>query len=373
MKVLHVFKTYLPDTFGGIERVINSIAISTAGHGVESTVLSLGEQSNGGSFVNGHRVVKAKRDFEIASTGFSRTFPGILKREAAAHDIVNYHFPWPFMDLSHVMVNANARYVVTYHSDIVRQSKLLRLYNPLMSIFLARAERIIATSDNYVSTSDVLAAHRDLVDVVPPGIEDVVGSDEIDARAGKWRQRFTRRLFVFTGMLRYYKGLEYLLAAARAVDADIAIVGSGGDEAQLKASAVSQGIENVHFLGRLGDADKFALLSISDGFVFPSHLRSEAYGMSLLEAAMMGKPMICCEIGTGTSFINIHGETGFVVPPEDPEALSDAMNRLLADRKLAERFGAAARRRFETEFTAKKMGVRYHEIYQKVIIGERAR
>ena len=73
MKVLHFFKTYWPDSFGGVERTIHAIAESTAGHGVETQVLSLSRAPvENTRRVGGHMAVKARLDFELASTGFSR-------------------------------------------------------------------------------------------------------------------------------------------------------------------------------------------------------------------------------------------------------------------------------------------------------------
>ncbi|MGB7815434.1 MAG: glycosyltransferase, partial [Methylotenera sp.] len=63
--------------------------------------------------------------------------------------------------------------------------------------------------------------------------------------------------------------------------------------------------------------------------------RQQALRMVLLEASMMKKPMILCEIRAGTSFINLHEETGFVVSPEAPESLAGAMQDLLRDEALA--------------------------------------
>lgn len=370
MKILHVFKTYLPETYGGIESIINSIAVSTAALGVETTVLSLGKKTNLGGIVDGHRALTAKRDFEFASTGFSRDFIPLLRQEAARHDLVNYHFPWPFMDFSHFAAQVDRKYVVTYHSDIVRQRNLLKLYMPLMRRFLGRADRIVATSENYVSTSEILADYPEKVEVILPGIEDVAGTSVKPSLAGKWRERFSRRLFVFTGILRYYKGVDFLVAAARHAEADIAIVGTGPELGRLRALARRLHADNVHFLGHLDGADKYALLSICDGFVFPSHLRSEAFGVALVEAAMMGKPMICCEIGTGTSFINVDGETGLVVRPQSPEDLAEAINRISRHPEEASRFGHAARRRYEEYFTADGMGRRYLALYGDVLGAE---
>ena len=113
--------------------------------------------------------------------------------------------------------------------------------------------------------------------------------------------------------------------------------------------------------------EQVALLQLSRALVFPSHLRSEAFGISLLEGAMFGKPMISSEIGTGTSYINNHGETGLVVPPGDAAALRQAMDRLWVDADMAARMGAAAQQRYEQLFTAARMGQRMAEVYQQVM------
>src|SRR5690606_26566538 len=100
---------------------------------------------------------------------------------------------------------------------------------------------------------------------------------------------------------------------------------------------------------------------------------SEAFGISLLEGAMFGKPMISSEIGTGTSYINSHGETGLVVPPGDVQALRLAMDRLWHDQALAERMGAAAQQRYIELFTAERMSQSMADIYQQVLANHERR
>jgi rhamnosyl/mannosyltransferase len=170
------------------------------------------------------------------------------------------------------------------------------------------------------------------------------------------------RFLLFVGVLRYYKGVHILLEAAKHNGLDIVIVGSGPMEAELKQAA-GQNLHNIHFLGSLSDNDKIALLELCAGFVFPSHLRSEAFGLSLVEAAMFGKPMISCEIGTGTSYVNLDKETGFVVPPNDVDALSNAMKSIWEDGKGVAVLGAAARDRYLACFTAEKMCSEYYRLY----------
>jgi rhamnosyl/mannosyltransferase len=182
-----------------------------------------------------------------------------------------------------------------------------------------------------------------------------------------WRSRLGERFFLFVGALRYYKGLDYLLESARSTRLPVVILGGGHLEAELKAQANQLGLTNVHFLGGLSDDDKSALLELCFAFVFPSHLRSESFGISLLEAAMYGKPMISCEIGSGTTYINIAGETGLVVPPRDSVALAAAMTHLWNQPEVAASMGEAAQRRFESVFSSDSMAKSYAEIYRSLL------
>ena len=93
--------------------------------------------------------------------------------------------------------------------------------------------------------------------------------------------------------------------------------------------------------------------------------------MSLVEAAMCGKPMISCDIGSGTTFINQEGVTGWTVPPDDVSRLREAMQRLLGDPEQAQVMGRAARKRFESLFTASRMASEYQAVYRDVAAAKR--
>ncbi|MDR1828002.1 MAG: glycosyltransferase, partial [Methylobacteriaceae bacterium] len=147
MRVLHFFKTYWPDTFGGVEHVIHAIATGLAGAGVETSVLSLSRSPAAADVLfDGHWAHKSKLLLEFASTGFSVTVFSRFRELARDADIIHYHFPWPFMDIVHLVTRPGKPCVVTYHSDIVRQKTLLRLYRPVMRAFLNSVDRIVATS-----------------------------------------------------------------------------------------------------------------------------------------------------------------------------------------------------------------------------------
>ena len=368
MRILHFYKTAFPDSMGGVEQVINQLAVATTRLGIANDVLSLTRDPAAATItIDGYQAHRARLDFEIASTGFSlqafRQFSDLASRA----DIIHYHFPWPFMDLVHFVTRTGKPSIVTYHSDIIRQRHLLTLYRPLQRRFLASVGRIVATSANYLATSDVLQRLSAKVDVIPIGLDKSNYPTPDPARLRYWRDRVGDKFFLFVGVFRYYKGLHILLDAANGVDYPIVLIGTGPIDASLKTQAARLGLSNIRFLGHLPDVDKVALLTLCHGVVFPSHLRSEAFGISLLEGAMFGKPMISSEIGTGTTFINIDGETGLVVPPGDPGALRDAMSKLWNDPSMAAAMGVRAEARHQALFTGGQMAASYAALYQKMI------
>ena len=173
--------------------------------------------------------------------------------------------------------------------------------------------------------------------------------------------------FLFVGVLRYYKGLDFLLQAAQQVSTPIVIVGDGPEGPRLRSLAKALGLTHVHFLGVLDDVDKNALMTLCRAIVFPSHLRSEAFGITLLEGARQGKPLICCEISTGTTWVNQHNETGLVVPPANADALANTMNHLAADDALCQRLGAGARQRWAQHFRPAVVGAAYRQLYDDLL------
>ncbi len=236
-----------------------------------------------------------------------------------------------------------------------------------MSRFLHSVDRIVAASPNYFSTSDVLRQYREKTRVITYGLDKDGYPKPATQRLEHWREKLGPRFFLFVGVMRYYKGLHILLDALQGTDYPVVIVGAGPLQAELYAQAAALGLRNVHFLGRVDDEDKVALLQLSYAMVFPSHLRSEAFGISLLEGAMYGKPMISSEIGTGTSYINIHGETGLVVPPSQPAAFRQAMRWLWEHPQQAEEMGRNAEARYRQLFTAEEMGRRWSELYRELL------
>ena len=369
-KVVHVYRTYFPDPPGGLQEAIRQIALSAKTEGVESQIFTLSQHQAPREIAMQEGLVVRERSLgapascDIGGLASFRTFSK-LSRES---DVIHFHFPWPFADLLQLVVRPSAAAVMTYHSDIVRQHRLGKLYAPMMNNMLDSMSVIIATSPAYALTSPVLTRTEVMgkVRVIPLGINESsypsLGDDEVLNRLGIWNKEY----FLFIGVLRYYKGVHFLIDAARSTNSLIVIAGTGPEQVKLKLLVERHKLKNVIFTGQISDSEKVSLLKGCKALVLPSHLRSEAFGMVLVEASMLGKPMISCEIGTGTSYVNLHGVTGLVVPPASHEALAEAMKCLLGDYNMANSMGLAARVRYEKLFSGPALGQAYSSLYREV-------
>lgn len=375
MKILHVYRTYFPDPPGGLQEAVRQIALATAREGVESRIFTLSPRPDPEVVDRPEGLVVRCRSW-AAPASCDLGGPAAFSRFAELArwaDVIHYQFPWPFADLLHLAVRPSAPAVMTYQSDIVRQRWLGRIYTPLMQRTLNGMAAIVATSPAYARTSPALAAMADSgrLRVIPNGIDEASCAKPLaEAQDIDIAQRYglaAGRYFLFIGVFRYYKGLHILLEAARHAGVTIALAGDGPERAALESMAAGLPPDRVRFLGQVTEAEKFALIRGCRALVLPSHLRSEAFGMVLVEAAMLGRPMISCEMGTGTSFVNAHGETGWVVPPADPVELAGAMSRMERDDTLAQHYGESARRRYEQLFSGVALGQAYADVYRRAL------
>ena len=256
MKVLHVYRTYFPDSQGGLEEVIRQICLGAGKNGVTSRVFTLSEEPYPRVLPRVEAdVVRVRKTFEIASCGFALTGIRRFAREVAWADVVHYHYPWPFSDMLYMAAGRSKPAVLTYHSDIVRQQFLLSVYRPLMSRYLSAMDTIVATSPNYFATSEVLNEFADKVEVIPIGLDEPSYSalDEKNPDLAAVTRRFGKDFFLFVGVLRYYKGLHILLDAIRGAPYKVVIVGAGPVEDELREQAQRLGLDNVTFAGSVSD------------------------------------------------------------------------------------------------------------------------
>ena len=371
MKVLHVYRTYFPDPPGGLQEAIRQICLAAAPFGVESRVFALSPQPVPKVLKHPEATTFRSRSWAAPAScdlGGPQSLWEFHRLQNWA-DVVHLHFPWPFADFLSLFKTSDKPAVMTYHSDIVRQRVLNKLYGPFMRHTMRSMAAVVATSPTYASTSPVLT--RDVppgrLHTIPLGIVDKPEAAPTYSCDGQDANYAAQKPFVLAlGVLRYYKGLHTLIEAARAINGNIVIAGSGPEDHHLKHLTRQLGVTNITFTGQVSERQKLALLRQCAALVLPSHLRSEAFGMVLVEAAMFSKPMVCCEVGSGTSYVNLDGVTGIVVPPETPHALAAACNGILENPEMARAMGTAARKRYETLFSGEALGGAYSNLYRKV-------
>jgi glycosyltransferase involved in cell wall biosynthesis len=375
IKVLQLYRTFFPDTQGGAEEVIRQIAINSIEFGIETRIIvpsnSIGEAKK--ITVDGIAVYQVPELIEIASCNIYKGGFQLLTELIEWADIVHYHYPWPFQDVLHFMLvkRSRTKTIVTYHSDIIRQQFLLKLYRPMKSAFLGDVDAIVATSPAYLDSSPILQKHRSKVEVIPLGLsEDTLPEQPDKEVVDLWRGKVGEGFFFFIGVLRYYKGLDVLIRAAALSGLNVVIAGAGFEWEELQQQKELLGAQNVHLLGRITDDDKIALISLSRAMVLPSYVRSEAFGVSLLEGMFYCKPLITAELDTGVNYVNEDGVTGIKVDAQSARGLAHAMLQLDGDPELAHKMGQAARRRYEKLFTGRTLGESYAKLYRRLAVKE---
>ncbi|MBU2954459.1 glycosyltransferase [Marinobacter sp. F3R08] len=350
-----------------MEEAIRQICIASGKHGVRHRVLTLAKTPSVDTLERPEAtVIRAPLHFDPASCSMGMGLFRLYREQARWADVIHVHYPWPFADLVHMLTGVRKPVVLTYHSDIIRQRRLEALYRPLRSCFFSRVQAVVATSPNYLASSPLLSRLGDKCSVIPLGLSPESYAPPSAEASAAVERSYGSGFYLFVGVLRYYKGLDTLVRAAARNGLKVVIAGRGPEEARLRQLASRLDARNVHFAGFVTDDFKQALLERCRAVVFPSYVRSEAFGVTLLEGQLHAKPLITCEIGTGTTFVNLADETGLVVPPNDAEALAGAMLEIEREPARAERLGQAGRERLESVFSGDLVGRSYYELYKNV-------
>jgi rhamnosyl/mannosyltransferase len=353
LRVLQVNKSYYPH-IGGIESLVRTYARELQKReDIEMQVLVCQEKGKTvQEIIEGVPVTRAGSMGTYFSCPLSFSFFRLFRKMAKQADVILFHMPFPLGDLACLLSGYQGSVVLAWHSDVVKQKKLLLLYRPILKRFLRRSDCILTATQGHIDSSAFLPEFREKCRVIPYGLR-------VDAYRNAKRMPVLTSLLhdkqavkvLFVGRLVYYKGVDVLLRAFAAVHGcELFLVGTGAREAALKAQAETL-TQKVHFLGALPEETLRAAFADCDLFVLPSVANSEAFGIVQLEAMVYGKPVINTALPTGVPFVSLHGETGLTVPPEDAAALANAIQQLADSAPLRQRYGAAAAKRVETVFS----------------------
>lgn len=357
LKILEVNKAYFPH-IGGIETLVKQYSEELGQFDTQVRTLVCCD-NRGGSIrerVNGVPVIRAANFGTYFSCPISTQFVKQFRRLSQKADVIHIHMPFPLADFAMLLSGFKGKVVLSWHSDIVKQKKLLTLYKPLLKYLLNRADMIFVATEGHIDGSDFLPEYREKCRILPYGItvEDYLNIDRKPILTEKLTDKNSVKVF-FTGRLVYYKGVDVLLKAFRLVNGcELFIAGTGELEAELKAYAKEHNMEDkVHFLGFLPDDELKQAYADCDIFVLPSVAKSEAFGIVQLEAMVYGKPVINTLLPSGVPHVSIHKKTGLTVPPSDFESLSAAILALARNRELREEYGKNAADRVMENFNEK--------------------
>jgi glycosyltransferase involved in cell wall biosynthesis len=386
LRVLHLGKFY-PPASGGMEGHVQTLARAQAALGARVEVLCINHASQGQGFSHEFegrsptreewdgpvRVIRVGRWASVLRMDVMPELPHeLVSALARGVDVVHLHTPNPTLLLALEAVPWLPPVVITHHSDIIRQRVAGALFRPFEWVLYGRARAVLATSSAYVAGSPLLRRFRDKVRELPLGIElapFLTPSPEALEAEEYWRAEQGSPLWLMVGRLVYYKGLFTALEALTRVPGQLMVVGVGPLEQEGRQRARELGVEGrVKWAGYLPPEQLVGAYRAATALWFPSNARSEAYGLSQIEAMASALPVINTAIAhSGVPWVSLHGQTGLTVPVGDAEALAKASRRLLEEPGLASRLGQGARARAVEHFGHEVMAQRSLSLYAEAL------
>lgn len=351
MKILEINKLYYPQ-LGGVETIVQNIAEDLNGSG-DLTVDVLACQVKGPrqiETINGVKIYRAASWAKKLSMPLSLDFFRLLFQLENDYDALLFHFPFPLAALA-IPFLKNKKIFIVYHSDIVRQKISRLIFQPFINASLNRAKKILVASHNLQTNSSFLKNRTAQCSVIPFGVDlnYFQLTKDIKDQAAAIQKQYPAPLLLSVGRLVYYKGYEYLIAALQEINAHLLVIGDGPRSNDLKTLIKLYNLENkISLLPPVTDLRPYYLAC--DLLVFPSIAASEAFGLVQIEAMAYSKPVVNTYLPTGVPEVSPGNVSGLTVAPGDSAALALAINKILNDSELKNRFSQAARVRVETIF-----------------------
>jgi rhamnosyl/mannosyltransferase len=369
VKILHLGKYYYPFT-GGIETVTRDICEGMVSKGHEVTVLCSNDKNRTEkTTINGVDVIYSSRLLTFLSQPINLFLAFTLASIVKKFDVVHVHSPNPFAELLALFIPKNIKVVTTHHADVTRQKAFLLFYKHLYKAFLKRCDKIYVATENHIKYSSFLPEFESKCEIIPFTINEK--RFETSDYANKLKESIKLEhgpYCLFVGRLVSYKGLDYLIDAAKSIKGNIVLVGGGPDRDRLEQRLFDERIENVKILGKVMDDDYFAALYHAANFmILPSITKAENFGVVQLEAMYCRKPMITTNIKSGVPIVGKHNETTFIIEPEDSKAIAEKANILFENEDLCREMGLNGMKRFFKFYTREKFNEAHHLSYLNLL------
>ena len=356
-KVLHISKYYYPFS-GGTEQIARDVVLALI-DGYEQKIIAFNDgKEDKVDSVDGIEVIKCGCFAKIAAQSLSTSYKMQLHKVIAEFnpDIIVFHYPNPFVAalLLNELKNKKTKLVVYWHLDIVRQKYLKLLFGPQNKKLLSRADKVIATSPNYIEGSKWLQSVAKKCVVVPNciNVERMAITEDIEKRAAEIRaENNVKIICIAVGRHTEYKGFTYLVQASKLLDDRFRIYITGTGELTDKLYEEARGDRKITFTGRIDDKELKALILASDMFCFPSITKNEAFGLALAEGMYYEKPSVTFTIpGSGVNYVSLNNVTGIEVENRNVKKYADAMKTLAQNEDLRLKYGKAGKKRVENNF-----------------------
>lgn len=283
-------------------------------------------------------------------------------------NIIHVHHAFPFSWAARFIKNTyQIPYIITVHGSELPTAQKDKRYLALTMDAMRRARRIVPNS---FYTKDWMLKvfgdeYRDQIRVIPGGVDvnkfKKVSTTDID----KMFDTKGEKIVVFAGKLTAYKGVKYLIRAAKKIKGKVLILGDGPERKNLEKIMKDEKINNVKFIGHLGADTDFLIkfYSRADVFVAPS-IWDEPLGLVILEAMACETPVVVTRKG-GIPLAVKDGQNGLFIRPRNSKEIAEKVNQLLNDEGLRLKMANKARQIAVERFSWEAIANRFENIYEK--------
>lgn len=368
-KILHIPNYYPPYT-GGIQNTAYDIVSSLKDSYEQRVICFNHEKETKSEDFEGVNITRVGYQVKLSSQAIALTYKKELKKVIKEFnpDIVIFHYPNPFVSslLMKYLKHKNFKFILYWHLDITKQKVIKLFFERQNKKLLKYADKIVATSDNYVEGSPYLREYKDKCVIIPSCVSQRMAhhSIENERKAFELKGQYKSKKICFAyGRHVKYKGLTYLIQASKFLTDDYVIFIGGNGPLTEKLKAEAKDDKKIIFLGEIDDEELKNHLLACDIFCFPSITKNEAFGLALAEAMSYGKPAITFTIpGSGVNFVNLNGVTGIEVENKNVKALAEAIKTI--DIKTC---GENAKKRADELFSYDKFSKNINELIKSVI------
>lgn len=373
MRILQ-FGRFYPPSFGGIENVMYEITTGLNDVGVECDVLCSNKKNKYEVTNNDTYSIFRTKSYGIYfSTSISPQMISKLKEIQDNYDVISVHFPDPMAALAIFLTRPKAKIVIHWHSDVIKQKYLLKLFEPLQNWVINRADLIIGATEKHIGSSDqkdrmlhkseVIPYPFDL-EALPKSIDqDILNSLKIDYK--------DKKIIFSMGRLVYYKGFEYLIKSAKYLSDEYVIIigGIGKLEKSLNQLIIDNNLhDKVKLIGSIPYNELGSYYKFCDIFCLPSTYRSEMFGIVQLEAMSFGKPVVSTKIDrSGVCNVNINEVTGICIEVANSKEIARAITSIMNDENTYLKYSENSKKRVTDIFEKKTVISSYIKAYKNLL------